>query len=152
MKTKIFVYGTLMSKMANNKYLQNSKYLGTQEIEGFIMYDLGYFPGIVKGTGKVKGEIYEIDNTLLEKLDKLEDEGNLYLREKIQTSFGETQIYIYNKTVDNKNIIPYEMQPYNNLIYYVSYGSNLLEERFLTYIKGGIYHDVPTHAEQFLTK
>ncbi len=31
-------------------------------------------------------------------------------------------------------------------------GVGLDENGKVTYIKGGIYHDVPTHAEQFLTK
>lgn len=138
MKYKILVYGTLMSKMNNNHYLNNSKYLGNCEIEGYEMYHLGYYPGIIDGKGIIKGEVYEIDDDTLHLIDFLEGESSLYIRKEIETEYGKTFIYVYNKSIAKHNKIPYEMQPYNNLVYYVSYGSNMLEERFLYYIKGGL--------------
>lgn len=138
MKYKIFVYGTLMSGMNNHHYLENSKYLGNCEIEGYEMYHLRYYPGIIEGKGRIKGEVYEIDEETLHLIDFLEGEGSLYIRKEIETEYGITYIYVYNKCIDNCNKIPYEMQPYNDLVYYVCYGSNMLEERFLYYIKGGL--------------
>lgn len=138
MNSKIFVYGTLMKEMSNHDcYLSKSKFLGNAEIEGFIMYDLGSYPGIVGGIGRIKGEIYEVSEETLKRIDLLEGEGDLYTKKLISTSLGEAYVYIYNHSIENRTVIPYEMQPYNNLIYYVSYGSNMLEERFLCYIKGG---------------
>ena len=122
----------------NHHYLKKSKFIDKLEIEGYEMYELGNYPAIVPGKGKIIGEVYEIDQNTLINLDTLEDEGNLYSRKSILTKFGEVYIYVYNYEVNNMPIIPYEMQPYNELVYYASYGSNLLEERFLTYIKGGI--------------
>ena len=122
---KVFVYGTLLKGMSNyDDYLAYAKFVSKAEIDGFDMYDLGHFPGIVKGKGKVKGEIYEVDDELLEDLDFLENNGNLYIREKVNTEFGEVYVYVYNKSIENMTQIPYEMQPYNDLIYYVAYGSN----------------------------
>lgn len=137
MKYKVFVYGTLMKGMRNHYYLKDSTYLGIDEIEGYTMYNIGSYPGIVKGLDKIKGEVYEVTQETLDMMDALEGEGYLYIRETIMTRYGETYVYVYNKSIDNLVVLPNSMQPYNELIYYVSYGSNMLEERFLSYIKGG---------------
>ena len=137
MKYKVFVYGTLMKGMRNHYYLKDSTYLGIDEIEGYTMYNIGSYPGIVKGSDKIKGEVYEVTQETLDLMDALEGEGYLYIRETVMTKYGETYVYVYNKSIDNLVVLPNSMQPYNELIYYVSYGSNMLEERFLSYIKGG---------------
>ena len=137
MKKKIFVYGTLMKGMRNHYYLKDSTYLGVDEIEGYTMYNIGSYPGIVKGSDRIKGEVYEVTQETLDMMDALEGEGYLYLRETINTKYGEAYVYVYNKSIDELIVLPYDMQPYNELVYYVSYGSNMLEERFLSYIKGG---------------
>lgn len=137
MKYKIFVYGTLMKGMRNHYYLKDSTYLGVDELEGYTMYNIGSYPGIVKGFDKIKGEVYEVTQEKLGLIDALEGEGYLYLRETIMTKYGEAYVYVYNKSVDELTVLPYSMQPYNELIYYVSYGSNMLEERFLCYLQGG---------------
>ncbi len=138
MSTKIFVYGTLMEGMVNHAFLENSKKVKDAEIEGFDMYFLGHYPGVIKGSGRIKGEIYEVSADVLKRLDEFEGEGYLYVKRNVQATTGEdVLLYVYNQSIDNKPQIAYEMQPYNKLVYYVSYGSNMLEERFMTYIKGG---------------
>ena len=42
------------------------------------MYNLGTYPGISKGKGKVYGEVYEVDEYTLQLLDQLESVGYLY--------------------------------------------------------------------------
>ena len=77
----VFVYGTLMNGQYNhNSYLAGAKLLGKATAEGYDMYNLGPFPGIVKGNGSVKGELYEIPAEDVAKLDYLEGEGSLYNR------------------------------------------------------------------------
>ena len=138
MRTKIFVYGTLMKGMVNHAFLKDSKFVGKAEVSGFDMYLLGNYPGVINGSGRVKGEIYEISDITLKDINELEGEGYLYVKTKVKTIEGdEVLLYVYNKSIQYKPKIPYEMQPYNKLVYYVSYGSNMLEERFMTYIKGG---------------
>ncbi len=139
MSTKIFVYGTLMEGMVNHAFLKNSIFVSKAEIEGFDMYLLGAYPGIICGSGRIKGEVYEVSENTLNAIDELEGEGDLYLKTNAQTTAGDiVLLYVYNRPIQDQTLIPYEMQPYNKLVYYVSYGSNMLEERFLTYIKGGI--------------
>lgn len=138
MKYNVFVYGTLMKNMRNNYLLKNSEYIGKTEIDGYDMYDLGSYPGIIKGNGKIKGEVYSVNESTMQEIDFLENEGDLYIKVEENSPIGKVYVYVYNKSISDKNKIPYEMQPYNELIYYVAYGSNLLEERFMNYIKGGI--------------
>jgi len=50
---------------------------------------------------------------------------------------------VYNQNVSTKVKVSYENQPWgliktNDYVWYASYGSNLLYERFITYIKGGV--------------
>lgn len=100
---KVFVYGSLLSGMGNHGLLSDSKKLGdTKSPEGFDMLDLGYFPGIVKGEGKVMGEVYEVDDNTLIRLNRLEGyremapESGLYNRMEIDTEFGKAFVYVYN--------------------------------------------------------
>ena len=114
-------------------------------ISGYTMYDLGSFPGIVKGNGKVKGEVYRVDKKTLEQINYLESEGDLYIKTPVtvevkRDGYFESVVYVYNHKVDGFREIPFEKQPYGkneDYVWYVSYGSNLLGERFERYIRGG---------------
>jgi len=70
---KIFVYGTLMRGEGNHSLLSNgsTQFLGEAVTKrGFTLYDLGAFPGMVKGgNGAVIGEIYEVTKATLAHLD-----------------------------------------------------------------------------------
>ena len=143
MKYIIFVYGTLMKGMINHEYLSNSKFLGNKEVDGYKMYYLVGRPGVVRDKGIVKGELYEIDENTLRKIDMLEEYGNLYIREEIYINSIKAYIYVYIGNIDNKCVIPYEMQPFNNLVYYVSYGSNMSYDRFLQYIRECTNNSLP---------
>lgn len=144
---QVFVYGTLMKGRANYyRYLAPLEPITRAEIEGFKMYDIGYFPGIVEGEGRVKGEVYEVSKEKLAEIDALEGEGSLYIRKKVKfddykgNHIGKeyAYVYVYNRSVNGLEEISYSEQPYQNeYVWYVSYGSNMLEERFMSYILGG---------------
>ena len=98
---KIFVYGTLMKGEGNHSILssQSTQFLGEAITRrGFTLYDLGAFPGMVKGgTGAVIGEIYEVTKTTLAHLDYLEGHPQFYRREMIKLQDGmNLQTYILN--------------------------------------------------------
>lgn len=102
---KVFVYGSLLSGMGNHPLLEKSKLLGTTASpKGFSMIDLGYFPGVIEAPdeGSVLGEVYEVDDATLLRLDRLEGYNSsnpgfgLYSRKEIDTEFGKAIIYIYN--------------------------------------------------------
>ena len=137
----VFVYGTLMSGEANHHYLQNSANLGLAVIEGYDMYDVGAYPAIIAGDGLIIGEVYSVSKKDLESIDMLEGEGNLYLKkcETVTDAKGNTAfafVYVYLGDCSNLEKIPAWNKDY---VWYVSYGSNMLNERFMHYIKGGSY-------------
>lgn len=99
----IFVYGTLMQGRENHDYfLGNAPMIGRGEIDGFTMLDLGYYPGVVRGKGRVCGEVYRVTEQELRNIDILEAEGVLYRREPVLVKMEEglmsnVFVYIYNR-------------------------------------------------------
>ena len=115
--TYIFVYGSLRFGFELNHFLRNSRFVGLAFAEGFKMYDLGAYPGVVRGEGIIYGEVYEIDDELLKKLDEVEDytgsPSDLYVREKIRVYFDpkrryyldNVNIYVYNQDISGREVI-----------------------------------------------
>lgn len=103
---KVFVYGTLLSGMGNNRLLKNSNLLGKAVTTNphYLMINLGWFPGVIEDIDgiKINGEVYEVDDDTLTNLDHLEGYNSLnptsglYNRKTIDTNFGKAIIYIYN--------------------------------------------------------
>jgi len=89
MKHKVFVYGTLRRGLGNHGYLANSRLVGEATINGYEMFDYGYFPAVVKGNGVIHGEIYEISDKTLKQLDTLEGHPKFYLRMEEKTWAGQ---------------------------------------------------------------
>lgn len=82
---KVFVYGTLMYGQPNHTLLNTAMYLGRATTkERYNFFSLGAFPAVlidpVKNNWKVEGEIYQVDDSALARLDMLESNGTLYLR------------------------------------------------------------------------
>ncbi len=88
---KVFVYGTLKRGFYANHFLSEARFLGEGIIEGYEMYDLGSFPAIVEGKGKVKGEVYEVDRKTLNTLDFYEGVPTLYKREMVEVLMANGQ-------------------------------------------------------------
>ena len=142
----VFVYGTLMEGEANHGYLDNSTFLGNAVIEGYEMYDCGWYPAIVAGDGLVIGELYDVPLEDIPSIDMLEGEGSLYVKkcERISLNGNSTfaYVYIYLGDVSSLERIPSWK---NDHLWYLSYGSNMLEERFMCYIEGGSFEGSRYH-------
>lgn len=139
-KNLIFTYGTLKQSHQNHQLLENSKCLGQGYMKNKTMLDIGSYPAIIEGNGIVKGEIYEIDKCLIPAIDDYEGEGILYKR-KIGIAYLLDLPYFvsYYEWLkdDNYPIIDNGVwfnQSKSNYVWYATYGSNLLEERFMKYI------------------
>lgn len=84
----VFVYGTLKRGCSNHHFLAEQRFVGeARTVPGFRLYNLGGYPGMVPhATDRdgVTGEIWEVDEACLRRLDALEGlaEG-LYRREPI---------------------------------------------------------------------
>lgn len=68
----LFVYGTLRRGEIRHKLIEHCKFLGYGTVKGFRLFDLGDYPGAVAGSGKVHGELYEVDDKVIRWLDFVE--------------------------------------------------------------------------------
>lgn len=110
---KYAVYGTLRLNQGNYyNILHNAKgvkYLETKRIDGYDMFSIGGFPGVIRGEGSIVVDVFQVDNPLIEsRLDSLEGydpimgaEGSWY--DKQQTDDGEW-IYIWQEERHNGKI------------------------------------------------
>lgn len=72
--TKVFVYGTLLRGCGNHDLLKGQDFLGAAKTNPeFIFVHVGGFPGLVEGGETIiLGEVYEVDDDCLRRLDSLE--------------------------------------------------------------------------------
>lgn len=100
---KIFVYGTLKRKALG---VEGGKFIGEHRLEGFDLYKISHFPGIVKGNRFVDGEIFEVSRDHLPGLDAYEGVPYLYRRECFtHPEHGVVYYYLYNGNVSDKKLI-----------------------------------------------
>lgn len=141
---KVFVYGTLMSGQSAAGKLSGCPCLGVFRLADYAMYDLGAYPGIKMCQGEnVIGELYEVDDEAINRLDMYECEGSLYTRTEVMVSREEeeldTLVYVYNGDVgERKPVREAWNSKSTDYVWYAGYGSNLSEERFKCYIQGGV--------------
>ncbi len=97
--------------------MQGARFLGAAQVPGRLV-DVGRYPGLLPGDGSVSGEVYEVDDAHLARLDVVEDmvPGNRvasqYWREEITVSSGplqgqRVQTYVYNRPVEACTPIPH---------------------------------------------
>ena len=116
----VFVYGTLMKNCYNHeRYLNGQKYLGQAVLPGYALYNLGSYPGIISDKNeKVLGELYEIDQQILKRLDVLEGNGSLYIRHYAEVMIDDAklsaEVYVWNGKVRKENKIDFSSQPWND--------------------------------------
>ena len=144
---KVFVYGTLMKGEANHGYLENSICLGKATVKGYDMYDVGWYPAITPGDNLIIGELYCLPLSDIASIDMLEGEGSLYAKkcETVTCDDGNetlAYVYVYLGDVSNLKKISAWGEEY---VWYVSYGSNMLKERFMCYIEGGSFDQSRYH-------
>lgn len=93
----VFVYGTLRRGEYNHRYLSWARWLGNHRtLPCYTLLDLGDYPAVMSGgQTTIFGELYAINDSLLARLDWLEDYPNEYTRERISTPYGPAWIYLY---------------------------------------------------------
>lgn len=109
--TRVFVYGTLLQGFGNNHILDNQEFIGEAETrEEFTLLNLSGFPGLIKsGETVIRGEVYNVDDTCLTRLDLLEGvhpyqpDSGLYCRLNIILADGqEVMTYCINREVGER--------------------------------------------------
>ena len=143
MDIPVFVYGTLMKGNHAYYYLEHAYFAGDAILRDYALHELGHFPGIKESQGHfVLGQVFYVNSEMLDKLDAYEGEGSLYHRREVSVQLASEPIhvfaYVYAGTSEGA---PYSgrwnMQD-DTPIWYAAYGSNLSENRFACYIRGGI--------------
>lgn len=118
---KVFVYGSLMKKYWNHRFLMEQQYLGTGILEGYEMYHVSSFPGIIrKDEESIQGEVYEVDEKTLRRLDQLESEGTMYIRVEEEIVINNQEkvrafVYVWNRGIAGRKKVlqmPWEPQKY----------------------------------------
>jgi len=80
-RLRIFVYGTLMRGEANDRQLAGLAYAPARTRAEWTMVSLGGFPGIIAGGATtIDGEVYEVNDRVLARLDRLEGHPHFYRR------------------------------------------------------------------------
>ncbi len=98
MQHLVFVYGTLRYGQSNHYLLAQSERLGNHTTPPiYSLFDLGSYPAVIEGHSAIYGEVYRVNDSTLQQLDRLEDVPVDYRREQIETPFGLAWIYIYQQ-------------------------------------------------------
>ncbi|MDO6545244.1 gamma-glutamylcyclotransferase family protein [Photobacterium sanguinicancri] len=109
MMSLVFVYGTLRQGESNHHLLADAKFLGEAELTvGYALYDLGAYPGAVIDELSVKalyGEVYQVNATTFEVLDRLEQYPTGYTRELVVTPYGQAWVYLYLHSLEGMPLI-----------------------------------------------
>ena len=121
---KIFVYGTLKTGQPNHHWLQNENNGIQRKLDG-LFFTKSKFPMVLdtpwnipflidhENFGKsIYGEVYEVDDLMLSKLDILEGYPKWYDRKTIQVeqsgSVSEAQVYLLNNVDHDKFLKRYK--------------------------------------------
>ena len=114
----LFIYGTLLPGLALHKAMQGARCIGEATVPGRL-FDLGPYPALVPGPGRVAGLLYAVSEAQLARLDALEEydptnpEGSLYLRQRLPAALAhgrgvcEAFVYVYNRAVDAATPVPH---------------------------------------------
>lgn len=92
-KHRVFCYGTLKRGIHNHHLLSTAEFVGeAYTLDTFKMYHVG-FP-IIRFSDHpdakaVFGEVYDVDDDTLKKLDRLENEGVMYDRKQINITLSD---------------------------------------------------------------
>lgn len=104
-KHLVFVYGTLRQGgvRAMPFIFPDAKFIGNGTLDGSL-YDLGAYPGLIldESNSLVIGEVYEIDDEILNKLDDIEASSS-YGRKQVEVSHGNRRIICWVYAPDSKH-------------------------------------------------
>lgn len=90
----VFVYGTLRKGSWNHGFMRGARFLGAGRTAGKYALYVERIPFVDKDqpVSRIRGEVYEVDDTVLAALDELEGHPHEYRREQVAVELdsGET--------------------------------------------------------------
>lgn len=112
---RVFVYGSLMRGFGNHALINNQSFVSKASVQEFDLYTLGGFPAAVlsdRGDVHIHGEVFEVDDTALARMDRLEGHPTFYKREEVEVwvdslnGYLPVFMYVYQGDVSTKEHIP----------------------------------------------
>ena len=94
MKKYVAVYGSLRKNHYNFNACGEQKYIKTLQLNGYDLFSLGSYPGIVPGKGTLTVELHEVDEDTLRTIRHMEL-GAGYREENINIDGKNAALYIY---------------------------------------------------------
>jgi gamma-glutamylcyclotransferase (GGCT)/AIG2-like uncharacterized protein YtfP len=114
----VFVYGLLMRGCSLHTHMEAASFEGTATVRGELL-SFGRYPGLVNGSGTVRGEVYRFHDLAaaldilddIEEFDPTDPEDSLYVREVRDATMDEggvvrAWVYVYNGLTDGAVKIP----------------------------------------------
>lgn len=102
----LFVYGTLKTGGRANDLISDQKFVrAAKTTPHYSLYKLGWFPGLKKiGTNQIEGEIWQIDESRLPRLDAFEGHPTLFKRTRIELEDNDLEVYgyLYNGRIEEE--------------------------------------------------
>jgi len=102
----VFVYGTLKRGRENHHWLAGQRFITEARTRPlYRLYDMGGYPGMIRDENgvAVEGEIWEVDESGLARLDVLEDiEGGEYERVPLELEGQRVEGYLYLRDVSGR--------------------------------------------------
>ncbi len=107
---RVFVYGTLMKGEQHSEVLMKARFIGPSEsLPEYELVQIDYYPAMIPGGATtIRGEVYEVDDEMLRKLDELEEVPVYYVRQSIALADG-TSAHAYimpRERVEGSSPIP----------------------------------------------
>lgn len=102
---RVFVYGTLLSGFENNFYLRNAKLIGKAFSKEKYHMTTSFIPFVTndghKNSSYIYGEVYEVEEIDLKRIDHLEGHPHMYERKMVDVRLDDGSIvkcwlYFYN--------------------------------------------------------
>jgi gamma-glutamylcyclotransferase (GGCT)/AIG2-like uncharacterized protein YtfP len=103
----VFVYGTLRRNHYNHQLISNAAFLDVWVTPAnYTMVSFGFYPAVIHaGATPISGELYQVDDTLLEEMDRLEGIPHLYQRHAIDTPVGRAYWYMMSQSTDHAEVV-----------------------------------------------
>jgi len=86
----VFVYGTLMKGELHHTSIAHARFVRAAETQPeYELVQIDYYPAMLSGGGsRIMGELYEVDDQTLARLDELEEVPHYYERRTITLADG----------------------------------------------------------------